>query len=116
MVENEIQFLSWEKFHRMGPSIVQLEISRLERLRMRMIDRPALHNALVRARFELMTFVERLEESEQDSLEVDCAPHLRAAIIAISVDRDELTPETAEALDYVADRLAYVHDRMVLLY
>ena len=116
MVENEIQFLSWQKFRRMGPSILRLEIKRLERLMLRTADRPDLYNSLVRARFELRKFVERLDETERDALETECAPHLRAAIFAVAVERGDLSDDVVEILNYVADRLNYVHDRMVLLY
>ena len=81
-----------------------------------MADRPELYNSLVRARFELTTFVERLDETDREALETECAPHLRAAIFAVAVERGDLSEDVIEILDYVADRLNYVHDRMVLLY
>lgn len=116
MVENEIQFLSWQKFQRMGPAIVRLEITRIERLMQSVTENPELYNSLVRARFELNAFLCRLAEGGQGSLKSACAPHLRAAILALSVEEEPLSADVAATLRYIGDRLNHVHERMVLLY
>lgn len=116
MVENELQFVSWTEFQEMVPSIVGLEISRLERLTEQLQDETDLHNAVVKARFELERFVTCLQEGEKEDLEDTCAPHLEAALLTISMISTDREDEVTETLRYVADRLEHVHDRMELIY
>lgn len=116
MVENELQFVGWKAFKQMVPSIVRLEISRLERLIQQVRSEPDRCNALVKARFELKTFVARLQQAEKATLEETCAPHLQAALLAVSMTPGERDDDTAERLRYIADRLHHVHDRMEMIY
>lgn len=116
MVENELQFVGWTEFRRMVPSIVQLEISRLGRVIEQVRDTPDLCNALVKARFELKTFVACLPQADRKTLEETCAPHLEAALLTISVQTGTADESTAETLRYIADRLNHVYDRMELIY
>lgn len=116
MVENELQFVSWTEFQEMVPSIIQLEISRLERLIEGLQSETEVHNAVVKARFELEQFAACLQEGEKEDLEDTCAPHLEAALLTISMISTDPDDEAAETLQYVADRLEHVHDRMELIY
>ena len=116
MVENELQFVGWKEFQQMVPSIVQLEISRLSRVIERMRKTPDRCNALVKARFELNKFVTCLQQADKTSLEDTCAPHLQAALLAISMQAAELDGDDAATLRYIADRLSHVNDRMELIY
>lgn len=116
MVENEIQYLSWDKFRRMAPAIIRLERRRVEGLLTELGGTPDLHNTLVRVRYELKQFGEQLGRGDRQSLESECGSHLRKAILLLSTIDRRVDDETLEILDYVGDRLNYVHDRMVLLY
>lgn len=116
MVENELQFVSWTEFQEMVPSIVQLEISRLERVIEEVRDQTELCTALMEARSELQEFSATLQEAEKETLEASCAPHLEAAMLTLSMKADEADGETAETLRYIVDRLNHVHDRMELTY
>lgn len=116
MVENELQFVGWKEFRQMVPSIVQLEIARLSRVIASTRGQPDVCNTLVKARFELDTFIACLRYADKDALEVTCAPHLQAALLAISVLAAELDEADAATLRYIADRLSHVNDRMELIY
>lgn len=116
MVENELQFVGWKAFQQMVPSIVQLEISRLERIIQRVRDEPHVCNALVKARFELKKFAACLQQAEKESLEETCAPHLQAALLTVSMTPDDQDDDLAASLRYVADRLNHVNDRMKMIY
>lgn len=116
MVENELQFVSWTEFQEMVPSIIQLELSRLEGLIEGVKDRPELCNALVEARRKLEEFVGCLQEADKQVLEETCAPRLEAALLTISMKADSEEGEVAGTLRYIADRLTHVHDRMELIY
>lgn len=113
---NEIQFLSWDKFRGMAPSIVQLEITRITKL----MRSGALglddHNALVRVRFALNQFVETLPTARKETLEETCGPFVMQALMsmpAISADLDE---ETADTLKYIVERIKDLHQRIPLVY
>ena len=116
MVENELQFVGWEKFRQMVPSIIQLEVSRLERVLGTVGDETALHNAIVKARFELKEFAASLRQASKDELEEQCAPHLESALLTVSMAPGNGDDEVTETLRYVADRLEHVHDRMEMIY
>jgi hypothetical protein len=116
MVANEIQFLSWAEFRRMAPSVLRLEISRLSRVLQAGTLNAGFHNVLVKVRFDLTRFVACLECADKASVETACAEHLRSALLALSIERDELDEETAKTATYVMDRVKYVHDRIGLTY
>ena len=113
---NEIQFLSWSEFQQMAPSILQLEITRIGRMIRSYPADTDFHNGLVRARFELKQFVACLEQAEKDGFEETCAPHLRAAIMSMSVQPSSLDLQTQETCGYVLDRLNYINHRISLIY
>lgn len=114
MVENEVQFLSWDEFRRMGPSILRLEISRLERLTRVSCPDSELYNALVMARFELSRLVSVLDRTEAPV--EHCADHLRKALLSLSFASAEGEDEVSEALHPILSRLHYLHHRMELVY
>lgn len=116
MVENELQFVGGEKFRRMVPSIIRLEISRLEGLMEQIRDASDLRNAIVKARFELTEFAACLREAETDDVEETCAPHLETALLTVSMLSSQQDDEISDTLAYVADRLEHVHERMKMIY
>lgn len=123
MVENEIGFLRSSAFREKAPAIVRLEIRRLEGMIGRFDQARSLHNALVRARYELRRFVEELDglaeldpaESSR-AIEERCSPALEAAMLALSAAREKAGDPRSETLEYVLDRLRYVYDRLHLMY
>lgn len=116
MVANEIQFLSWLEFNQMAPSILRLEVRRLETLIRAGGHDVAVHNALVKARFEINRFITCLAHADRASLEAACAPHLHAALLALAFDPHALDAAARPTLAYVIDRLTYVLDRIGLIY
>ncbi len=116
MVENEIQFLSWEEFRQMAPSILGLEVTRLGTLIDAARGATDFRNALVKARFEVKRFIACVQDVEKETIEAACAPHLQTALLNVSLvntNRDEATTAT---LNYVIVRLKYVNDRIALIY
>ena len=113
---NEIQFLSWEEFKQMAPSIVQLEITRLGTLMDEVPRDLDFHNALVRARFSLHKFVACLAEVEQAAFEASCAGYLRTALMSLPVAHPGLEADVHKTLNYIVDRLTAVHQRISLIY
>jgi hypothetical protein len=116
MVENEIQYLSWGEFRQMAPTILQLEITRLETLMPVVQGNIDHYNALIRARFELKQCVARLEAADRASVEAACTPHLGRALLALSFAQDELDAAAAHTLRYIADRIQYIYHRIALIY
>lgn len=113
---NEIQFLSWNEFRRMAPAIAGLEAARLARLISRLpVDHP-LHNALVKARFEVGRFLEMLKTEECEEAVPALALPLGAALLSLALRQGSADDETEAALHYVVDRLQYLHDRISLIY
>ncbi len=112
---NELQFLSWNKFRQMAPSILQLEVTRLGTL----IDASGgaidFRNALVKARFEVKQFIACLQQADKDNVEA-CAPPRQAALLNVSLVHTHRDEATAARLDYVINRLKYVNDRIALIY
>lgn len=110
MVENEIGFLRARAFREKAPAIARLEIRRLERMIGRFDQATTLHNALVRARYELRRFVEQLDEiaelppaERRRAIEDRCTPPLEAAMLALSGAREEASAAPAEAPSSVDD-------------
>lgn len=116
MVENELQFVNWAEFQEMVPSILQLELSRLNRVLEDLEDRPELRDALKDARDELQAFVACLPQANKKTFPETCAPHLQAALLTISIQAGEHSGDPGDTLRYIADRLNHVHDRMELIY
>ncbi len=112
MVENEIQFLSWEEFRQMTPSILGLEISRLAQVLAEDGRSTQERNTLVVARHELRRFVGCVAEVEPQQV-TGCGKHLAAALLAAAFVRGE---RDSTALSYVIGRLQYVQDRMAYIY
>ena len=116
MVENEIQFLSWQEFRQMAPSILRLEVTRLGTLIDAAGTATDFRNALVKARYEVRQFIGCVQEAEQETVAETCAPHLQAALLSVSLIDIDPDGETAATLAYVIDRLKYVNDRIGLIY
>lgn len=113
---NELEFLSWEEFRQMAPSILQLEISRIGEIINRFPADTDFRNALVKSRFELKKFIECLAHSEKASLADNCATYLDTAIINLAIETAGLDGKTVQTRDYILDRLNYVYNRIPLIY
>lgn len=111
---NELQFVPWQSFRRMVPSIVGLEISRIGDL-IEVAASVEFRNALVKVRYELELFVEQLKTSERAAVEVDTL-HLASAILNIPIGSPGIEANTAATLEYILDRLKYVHGRIRFVY
>lgn len=107
MVENEIQYVSWQQFRQMVPPILGLEVRRLSRCIAMQSPDSDLRNQLVKIRFELRRFIDCMEKAEEIGA---CSNFLDAALLNASVLRDY------SEIDYVVDRLCYVRDRIPYIY
>ncbi len=113
---NEIEFLSWDQFKQMAPSILQLEVTRLGKLLQGSTGNTDLHNGFVRARYALGRFIACIEHADKDTVEDACLEHLRAAIMSMSFQSDHMDDEMQETRRYVLVRLKYVYNRIALIY
>ena len=113
---NEIGFLSWEEFKKMGPSIIQLEISRVSQLIKTYGIDSNFHNALVSSRFELKKFIECLTQADKENVESYCSSHLQTAILSLSFSDVRRDDRLLQTVDYILDRLNYVFKRIQLIY
>ena len=116
MVENEIQFLSWEEFRQMVPSILGLEVTRLGTLIDAAGTATEFRNALVKARFEVKRFIACVQAAEKTTVQDTCALHLQTALLNVSLVNAKRDEATTATLDYIIDRLTYVNDRIALIY
>ncbi len=116
MVENEIQFLRWQEFRQMAPSILQLEVTRLGTLIDASGEATNFRNALVKARFEVKGFIACVQQAEKETVEETCGPHLQAALLNVTLVNTNRDEKTTATLNYVIDRLKYVNDRIALIY
>jgi len=112
---NELDFVDWGEFRRMAPSVIGLEIGRLEPLIDASVGEWEMHNALVRVRFELKSFVATLAEATPETVGSAGTDHLRTALLTLSLFPD-VDEATAATLHYIANRLRYVYDRIPLIY
>lgn len=110
MVENEIQYVPWSQFRQMVPSILGLEVLRLSRCINRSDPHADSRNELVQARFSLRQFIACVEKASQQEVD-SCKPLLHSALLQVLPSAGQ-QPE----LDYVIDRLTYVHDRIPYIY
>ena len=116
MVENEIQFLSWEAFRQMDPSILGLEVTRLGTLIDAAGSATDYRNALVKARFEVKRFIACVQDAEKETIADACTPHLQTALLNVSLVNAHPDEKTTATLDYIIDRLKYVNDRIAFIY
>ncbi len=112
MIKNEIQFLSWEEFQQMAPSILTLEVTRLAGL-IRETGALDIRNPLAKARVELKRFIACVQHVNKEEMEQTCSPHLLSAIIGVSLAGENMEQPT---LNYVLDRLRYVQERIPYIY
>lgn len=109
---NELDFLDWKEFRRMAPAVVRLETARLNRFAADLEPGGEAYDTVVRARFALRQFADGLGESPRSTLP-ERTQHLRRALLALSF---LMTSCESETLRYAAHRLAYIHDRIKLIY
>ncbi len=100
----------------MAPAILQLEITRISRLLQSFQLDTNFHNALVKVRFELKSFVECLEKTTRAQVESNCAVHLQNALIYMPATIETLDQTTRETLDYILDRIKYLNERIKFIY
>jgi hypothetical protein len=113
---NELAFVGWDEFRRMAPSILQLEITRLDALLSELGRGASAYNDLVRVRYCVRRFVACLEAAHKDTLRAACAAHLQAAIMGLSLPPAGVEEGARETWRYVLDRLRDVYRRLPLVY
>ncbi len=142
---NEIQFLSWNEFSRMAPSILKLEVTRMSALVHQAGGNIEFRNALVRSRFALQRFIDCIEQhgieqhgieqhgivtgaeqcgnnpsgrdhSDRDDFAERCSKHLTEALMSLPPVHRDTDESMAHTLDYIADRLNDVYRRIPLIY
>lgn len=107
---NELDFVGWKEFRRMAPAVIGLEMARLERLIDDLEPDTGDYNTLVRARYEMRQFADRIERAGKDDREA-LGDHIGRALLAVSLLRDR-----SDTLTYIHHRLQYVYDRLKLIY
>lgn len=112
---NEIDFVGWSEFRRMAPSVVGLEIGRIERLIRGSDIGGEFYNALVRVRYALKNFVDGIERSDRASID-SRAKHLEQALLGLSTAVEHSGGREVETIRYAAHRLTYIHNRLKLTY
>lgn len=112
---NEIDFVGWPEFQRMAPTVVGLEIGRLERLIAESDVGSDSYNTLVRSRYALRRFIDGIESSGKDSA-AQRGEHLEQALLNLSAAHETADDRPAEVLRYIAHRLTYIHNRLRLIY
>jgi hypothetical protein len=113
---NELEFLSWDEFKQMAPSIVQLEISRISKLIRASHFEIDFHNALVKARFELKKFVACVDATMKSPLDEACVTQLQAAILILVAAKTNRPSNEKRTIDSILDRLHDVYNRCKMLY
>lgn len=113
---NELDFVSWEEFRQMAPSITQLEVSRIGKLLKNLEPGSETHSVLVKARYELRCFGKCILAAALRKDAAGCLEHLRLAIINLSFHDKDLDEPAIEIRNYILDRIRYVHDRIGLIY
>jgi hypothetical protein len=113
---NELEFVSWRQFHRMAPSIMRLEISRLGDLIRQSGADLDLRNALVRVRYELMEFLVDVQNCSDGNLSSGVTEHLDAAIVNLPLDQVEPGSDFHVSLRYILDRLRSIQQRIDFIY
>ncbi len=113
---NELQFVGWSEFKRMAPSILQLEITRMDGLLPALRVHAGAYNDVVRARFCVRQFLACLEGAAKESIEPICAAHVRNAIMSLALPPDGLDPHALKTWRYIVDRLNDIHRRLPLIY
>ena len=113
---NELEFVSWRQFHTMAPSILRLEISRLGDLIRRSGANLDLRNALVRSRYQLLSFLVEIDKCDDGQLSSEAKERLEAAIVNLPLDLAESESEFHSSLRYILDRLRTVQKRIDFIY
>ncbi len=112
---NEIDFVGWPEFRRMVPTVVGLEIGRLERLISDCDIGSDVYNALVGVRYALRIFVDGIEASEKETVSVRIK-YLEQSLLGLSTAVALCSLPDTEILRYIAHRLTYIHNRLELIY
>ena len=99
----------------MAPSVVGLEIGRIDTLIGGSCVGSAYYNALVRTRYALRSFIEGIEASEMESV-LQRSKHLELALLSLSTAADQPPERDLETIRYIAHRLTYIHERLKLIY
>lgn len=113
---NELEFLSWHEFKQMAPSILQLEVRRIEKLI------PALqydvedYNILVRARFMLKKFILAVQQAGNPTVLSASRSLLQQVILTLTPLCKHPDRVVASRIQSVLERIGYVQNRCDLLY
>ncbi len=113
---NELEFVPWSQFHRMAPSILRLEISRLGDLIRSAGSDLEMRNALVRVRYELLEFLVAVERCEDGKISESATERLDLAIVHLPLDRATEDAKMHASLKYILDRLRSVKRRINFIY
>lgn len=113
---NELEFTNWKDFKRMAPTIIQLEIGRISEM-IDSFETPGyIHNHLVKARFDLKIFLDKLQKQTNNKLsESDLSP-LRSAIICISNIQIKQNEKVHFKMTYILDRLNDLLNKCKMVY
>lgn len=110
---NELHYVSRDTFAQMAPSVLRLEMGRMDKLVARLPLEDERRNALVTARYRLGLLRDLVTG---DFLRADlgvCDHHISAAILAVGLrPSGGPDPDLDALLDNIADRLGFVRERL----
>jgi hypothetical protein len=112
---NELEFTNFADFKRMAPSIIQLEITRLEKIIRSLEASDYSHNLLVKARFDLIQFKEQIQNSSA-KINDEKLEKLFSALFCISEASRDSDIMIKEKTTYILDRLNDLVNKSRMLY
>lgn len=112
---NELDFVGWKEFRRMAPTVIGLEIGRVERMLADSDVGSDLYNLLIGLRYALRRFIDGIESSDRSSL-VRRTSYLEKALLVLSLVLEMTENQDAETIRYIAHRITYVHERIKMIY
>jgi len=119
---NELRYMSVHEFTRMAPTVVGLEVARLDELARRLSPGSALHEAVVTARYRLHLFLDEINGLSDDASKVNltsleaCSEHIDASLLCMAAGQNAQDPTARGTFEYVAGRLDYIHSQIHRLF
>ena len=113
---NELEFTNIRDFKRMAPPIIKLEISRISKIIDSLEASENVHNLLVKARYELVSFEEVLKKIDGRKINQNSLKELFSALYYISSSAKSSGGKIKSDINYITDRLNDFINKCQMLY